>query len=188
MDRPCRKRSPPHPHPSPPTLCLPPWRLPASPGLPQGYGIPPQFSKCLGPLGWAWACQHREPAPHTQVRAGLPCPLADSLSQQPVSTKEEAPLTPLGRQVGVPGHVIQPAGGVPPSKPLQPCAACWSEPSVTRDPGHCSFVALPCHVSHPTTKSGCHSRSRPRSLSFLIGKSRSFFMDAHTSHPPGTRA
>lgn len=27
---------------------------------------------------------------------------------------------------------------------------------MTRDPGHCSFVALPCHVSHPTTKSGCH--------------------------------
>lgn len=93
-------------------------------------------------------------------------------------------MTPLGRQVGVLGRVVQPAGGVLPLPNLS--SPVLRGPSVTRDPGHCSFVALPCHASHPTTKSGCHSRSRPRSLSFLIGKSRSFFMDAHTSHSPGT--
>ena len=95
-------------------------------------------------------------------------------------------MTPLGRQVGVLGHVIQPAGVLLPLPSLSDPALRAEWPSVTRVPGHCSFVALPWHAGHLTTKSGCHSRPRPRSLSFLIGKSRSFFIDACTSYPPGT--
>ena len=95
-------------------------------------------------------------------------------------------MTPLGQQVEVLGHVIQPAGGVLPLPSLSDPALRAEWPSVTRVPGHCSFVALPWHASHLTTKSGCHSRPRPRSLSFLMGKSRSFFIDAGTSYPPGT--
>ena len=168
-------------------VSTPPGGFPPPQGFPQGYGAPPQFSKCLGPVGVGLghiSTESRLPTP--QVRAGLTLSTwLDSLSPAAcVHQKRSVPIDPIGPAGGV-ARACRLAGRSPPppSVPVRP----WAEwPSVTRDPRHCSFVALPWHASHPTTKSGSHSRSSPRSLSFLIGKNRSLFMYTHTSHPPGT--
>lgn len=128
-------------------VSTPPGGFPPPQGFPQGYGAPPQFSKCLGPLGVGLGHVSTESRLRTpQVRAGLTLSTRlDSLSPAAcVHQKRSAPLDPIGPAGGGAG-ACRSAGrrSPPPSKPLQPCAAWAICDQGPRTLQFCS-LAMPC--------------------------------------------